>query len=161
MLFSCKPNKEEKVLAQILLHYPSRKENGFLLPQGTAPPRDCHNTASEEPLCWELPVYSNGLFVYNSPPNTTTHFLYKTASLSSVQQTSYGFAYGFIVVCLSWIIILCYSWINSFCWWDNGQFYFSRLWGEASKVSKMLVFYYSLRCICMTYMFSKTTYRAM
>jgi len=87
-----------------------QEKERFSTPPATAPPmRDCHNSANEKPLYFELPVYSKGLFVYNTPP----YF-----SLSSVKEHSSllfsGLAYGFALPGLSWIAILCYSQINPF-----------------------------------------------
>ena len=71
--------------------------------------RDSHNSANEKPLYFDLPVYSNGLFVYNSPPNF---------SLSSAKEHSSllcsGLVYGFSLPCLSWIAVLCCCQINAF-----------------------------------------------
>ena len=74
------------------------------------PVRDSHNSANGKPLYFDLLVYSNGLFVYNSyPPRQPTlplfsikeHFLF-------FFQTCLLFCYT--LLCL--IAILCYSQTN-------------------------------------------------
>ena len=59
--------KAKIVLATSLLS--QQQEERFPLLLTTAQPmRDCHSSANEEPLDFELPVHSNRLFVYNDPP---------------------------------------------------------------------------------------------
>ena len=49
-------------------YFPTQQEEGRRFPDlATAPLiRGCHNSANEKPIHSELPVSSNGLFVYNS-----------------------------------------------------------------------------------------------
>lgn len=56
----------------IPLYYTARARKVYLLLLATAQPMsDSHNSANEKPLYFQLPVYSNGLFVYNSVINST------------------------------------------------------------------------------------------
>ena len=51
-------------------YYPSRRKKDFPSPLATAQPmRACYNSGNEKPPYFQGPVYSNGLFVYNSLPN--------------------------------------------------------------------------------------------
>ena len=53
-----------------ILHYPRRRKRFSPCPATMHPMRDCHNSASEKPLHFELPVFLTG-------------FLYITAALNS------------------------------------------------------------------------------
>lgn len=73
----------------LIINYPKQKETYFLSPIGrcfstllllqeeggssphpatTQPMKDYYNSGNEKPLYFKSPVSSNGLFVYNSPP---------------------------------------------------------------------------------------------
>lgn len=105
LLFNCKPNRKLQahvILATSSLH--SRRRRFFSPPTTTQLTTDSPSSAHENPLLYELPVYSNGPFVYNSPHN----FL-----LSSTKKCSaplfWGLVYGFPVAGLTHIADLCYS----------------------------------------------------
>lgn len=79
------PSRKRRTSQVDILYYPSRRKKGSPPPLTPRPPaaqpvRDCHNSANDSPLCFQLPVYPNGFFVYNSPPNLL---------LSSVKEHSY------------------------------------------------------------------------
>lgn len=62
---NCRPNRKRYTWPSIwiLLHYPSwRKKTSLIL--------QLNNSANEKSLFFELPVYSTGLVVYNSLPNS-------------------------------------------------------------------------------------------
>lgn len=56
------PNRKTPILS-----YTSRRKEHFLPEAAAQPMRDCHNSINERPLHFKLPIYSNGLFVYNNP----------------------------------------------------------------------------------------------
>ena len=68
--------------------------------------RICHNSTNEKPLYFELPVFTNGLSVYNS---RASPFLYKGTFLSLK-----GVTYSFLGEYVLWLAILCYPPINPF-----------------------------------------------
>ena len=71
------------------------------------PMRDSCNSANEKPLYFQLAVYSNGLFVYNSLPNIPPSSIKERAPVLFC-----GLAYGFGIVGLFQIAILCSSQIK-------------------------------------------------
>ena len=83
--------------------YPSRPLN--------SPANDSENSANEKPLYFQLPVYSDGPFVYFYYSLQNLNF-----PLSSIKEHSFssfvGLASGFPLACLSRIAILCSSQIN-------------------------------------------------
>lgn len=61
------PTGPDRPGSWILLHSPDRWKKEFPPPLATAQPiRDGRNLANEKPLYFELLVYANDLFVYNS-----------------------------------------------------------------------------------------------
>lgn len=91
------PTERERSCTWILLYYPSKRKEGFPPPLATAQPmRDWHNSANEKPLYFKLPIYSNGLFVHNGPPNFPPS-LYKTVFLS-FYRLAYDFSTAVILV---------------------------------------------------------------
>lgn len=89
---------------------PAGGRKAYLLTLAKAQPiRDSRNLANEKPPYFQLPVYSNGLFVYNSLPNFPP-----PPQRSSPAPLSSGRACGFAPACSSRAAILCYSQINPF-----------------------------------------------
>ena len=69
---------------------PQQEEGRFSPHPATAQPmRDCHNSASEKPLHFKLPVSSNGLFVYNSPSQLSFPLLFAPFSPADHIQLLY------------------------------------------------------------------------
>ena len=86
-----------------LLFYPQQEEERFSPCLAAAQPmRDCHDSASEKPLYFELPVSSNGLFVYNSPSQLPP-LLYKRVNSPLRYLACMWFA---IVACPEWQIFV-------------------------------------------------------
>lgn len=83
----------EATLAWILLYY-TLHTHPFPLPLATAQPmRDSYSSANRKPLYFELPVYSNGVFAYNSPPNFSLSSI-KECSSSLFSRLVCGFCYS-------------------------------------------------------------------
>lgn len=114
---SFSPKREETtfLLQQediFLLYYSSRKKGGSSpCPTTTQSMIDCYKSANEKPLHFEFPVFSNGLFVYNSPSEPSPLFSIKEHFSSSVSWL----ACSSTLNCMSRIAILRCSWINLFC----------------------------------------------
>ena len=68
---NCRPNRKRSnftspIGRRLLLYYPAGRRKNISLPGTAQPMRDCHSSASEKPLHFELSISSKGLFVYNS-----------------------------------------------------------------------------------------------
>lgn len=67
---------------------------GFLLAWQLPSQGDCHNAGNKNPLDFELPVYSNGSFVYNSPSQFPLSPVKEPPSLFS--GLTHGFPIGYM-----------------------------------------------------------------
>lgn len=115
------PTGRDPPCKSLLFNYLSRRKKGFLFLLATAQPmRDSHSLANEKPWHFQLPVYTNGFFVYNIPSQLSS-FLYKRGLFPFVLQKCLWFWHGLLVP--DWNPLL---FLNKpiFFWWNNWQVYF-------------------------------------